>query len=141
MFFYLCSKNRCHPNYVSTLLKKDDLSISNLDKVLSRIEPEPKKLLYDKDIAEELYSEFEKEIDDTEDYRRLSEELKNRNILIIGPGKNVDLQRQNISDYINANNPVIISINYIPDGRFLQETRLFQDGTLLITGLSPLRHT
>lgn len=115
MFFYLCSKNRCHPNYVSTLLKKDDLSISNLDKVLSRIEPEPKKLLYDKDIAEELYSEFEKEIDDTKDYRRLSEELKNRNILIIGPGKNVDLQRQNISDYINANNPVIISINYIPE--------------------------
>lgn len=114
MFFYLCSKNRCHPNYVSTFLKKEDLSISNLDKVLDRIEPEPKKLLYDQNIADSIYDEFEQEIDDTKDYMKLSEELSGRNILIIGPGKNVELQQQAIADYISANAPVIISINYIP---------------------------
>lgn len=114
MFFYLCSKNRCHPNYVSTFLKKEDLSVSDLDKVLDRIDPEPKKLLYDKNVAEALYDEFEQEIDDTEDYKKLSEELKGRNILIIGPGKNVELQQQNIAEHIKAKDPVVISINYIP---------------------------
>ncbi len=114
MFFYLCSKNRCHPNYVSTFLKKENLSVSDLDKVLDRIEPEPKKLLYDQEIADSLYGEFEQEIDDAEEYAKLSVELKGRNILIIGPGKNVELQQQTISDYISANNPLIISINYIP---------------------------
>lgn len=112
MFFYLSAKNRCHPNYVSTLLKKDELSVTSLDKALGLIEPEPKKLLYDKDIAEDVYNEIK--TDDSDDYDRLSKALSGRNILVIGPGKNVQLQEQAITEYIKKNDPLIISINYIP---------------------------
>lgn len=113
MFFYLCAKNRCHPNYVSTLLKKDELSVSSLDKALGMIEPEPKKLLYDKDIAENVFNEIK--ADDSADYDRLSKALSGRNILIVGPGKNVQLQEKAIREYISANDPLIIAVNYIPD--------------------------
>ncbi len=113
MFFYLCAKNRCHPNYVTTLLKKDELSVSSLDKALGMIEPESKKLLYDKDIAENVFDEIK--ADDSADYDRLSTDLSGRNILIIGPGKNVQLQERAIREYISVNNPLIISVNYISD--------------------------
>lgn len=113
MFFYLCAKNCCHPNYVSTLLKKDELSVTSLDRALGLIGPEPKKLLYDKDIAENVFDEIK--TNDSADYDRLSKALSGRNILIVGPGKNVQLQKKAIEEYISANDPVIISVNYIPD--------------------------
>ncbi len=113
MFFYLCAKNRCHPNYVTTFLKKDELSVSDLDRALGMIEPEPKKLLYDQKIAEEVFDSVK--INDSEDYSRLTKALAQRNILVIGPGKNVQLQEDNIKKYISENAPVIISVNYVPE--------------------------
>lgn len=115
LFFYLSAKNKCHPNYVSYYLKKENLSISKLNDILGLIEPEDKKLLYDADVAEELYKEFVCEnIDDESEYGILSQTLGNKDILIIGPGKNIQLQDSNVRKYINEKSPVIISINYIP---------------------------
>lgn len=50
MFFYLCALNKCHPSYLSYYEKKENLSISKLNDILSEIEPVPKKLLYDKKV-------------------------------------------------------------------------------------------
>lgn len=41
-------------------------------------------------------------------------ELSGKKILVVGPGKNIQLQSDKVTDYISANKPVIISINYIP---------------------------
>lgn len=113
MFFYLCAKNRCHPNYVSTLLKKEDLSLTNIDILLGKIEPESKKLLYDQAVAEKIYCTHSK--DDHKDYEQLKADLSGRKILVLGPGRNVLLQQQTINKYISENDPLIISINYIPE--------------------------
>lgn len=113
MFFYLCAKNRCHPNYVTTFLKKNEFSVSDLDRALGMIEPEPKKLLYDQKIAEEVFDSVK--INDSEDYSRLTNALAARNVLVIGPGKNVQLQEENIKKFISENDPVIISVNYVPE--------------------------
>lgn len=116
MFFYLCSKNKCHPNYVSYFMRKKDLSVSKLDELLSRIEPEEKKLLYDEKIAEKIYTDYIS--NDTEDEKQiylLSEALKGKKILVLGPGKNIQLQSTKVKEYIEKNSPIIISINYIPE--------------------------
>lgn len=114
LFYYLCSKNKCHPNYVNTFLKKENLSLTALDDVLSRINPESKKLLYDQNTADKIYDDFEDEINDEAAYKALSSEFAGKNILVIGPGKNVSLQEDKIKNHIEKNHPVVISINYIP---------------------------
>jgi len=115
MFFYLAAKNECHPNYVNFFMKKDTLSLSDLDSTLEKIEPQPKKLLYDKDIAENLYETYEKaQGDDAEDYERLSKALNGKKVLLIGPGKNIQLQKNRVDEFINREHPIVISVNYVP---------------------------
>ena len=55
---------------------------------------------------------------DTEDEKQiylLSEALKGKKILVLGPGKNIQLQSTKVKEYIEKNSPIIISINYIPE--------------------------
>ena len=115
MFFYLCALNDCHPNYLTLYKDKQNLSVSKLNDILSMIEPEDKKLLYDKIVAEQLYDQFVTEkCSEDEAREKLSAELKNRNILVVGPGKNIELQKARVDEYIAKENPYVISINYIP---------------------------
>ncbi len=114
-YFYLSALNRCHPNYVKQFQDKGNLSVSALNDILGKIEPEEKKLLYDRHGGEELYKAFEDEYyDDGEVLSRLKNVLKDKKLLLIGPGKNIRLQGERVGDFIRRQNPVIISINYIP---------------------------
>lgn len=115
-FFYMCAANRCHPNYLNYYQKKGNLSPSGLDELLSRIQPEEKRLLYDGEFAEELYQEYISEkYDEGAAYEKLKEELENRELLLIGPGKNIRLQEEKVLKYIAEKKPYIISVNYIPE--------------------------
>lgn len=135
-FFYLCGKNKCHPNYLAYLQGKKHLSISKIDKVLSKIEPEDKKLLYDKNVAEGLYQECIKvAYSDEKDRLAFVRETAGRELLIIGPGKNILLQSEKVQKFIDNNNPYIISINYIPDEYdvdcvFITNSKRYHDMTL-----------
>lgn len=114
-FFYMCAANRCHPNYLNNYQKKGDLSLSGLDELLTRIWPEEKRLLYDKDFAENLYREYISEkYDEDAAYEKLRLELENRELLLVGPGKNIKLQEEKVLKYIEEKKPIIISVNYIP---------------------------
>lgn len=115
-FFYLSAKNRCHPNYVTYLQEKANISVTDLDKLLEKIQPDENKLLYKKEIAEELYDSYQKELLGTSDeLKRLTRDLKGNKILILGPGKNINLQQSKVQSFIDKENPLCISINYIPD--------------------------
>lgn len=125
--FYLSSENYCHPNYVSYFENKGSLSVSNIDELLSYIEPKEKKLLYDKELAEKLYQEYVKtHFDDNKAAKTLHQLVFDTNylthqiddkrpVLIVGPGKNIILQKGNIKRYIERYNPYVIAINYIPE--------------------------
>lgn len=116
MFYYLSAANRCHPNYVNYLYGKENLSPSKVNDILGQIKPEEKKLLYDKSLAEQTYENYmNQNIKNQKTLEELSQELSNKTLLLMGPGKNVKFQRGIIEDFINKENPVIISINYLPD--------------------------
>ncbi len=115
-FFYVCAANRCHPNYLNYYQKKGNLSQSGLDELLTRIEPEEKRLLYDGELAERLYQEYISEkYDDEAAYRRLRSELKDRELLLVGPGKNIRLQEKKVLKYIEEKKPAVIAVNYLPE--------------------------
>ena len=115
-FFYLSAKNKCHPNYVSYLQSKSNLSVSDLDRLLSSIEPDENKLLYKKEIATALYDGYRTQTcDDSHSLSDLQEYLTGHKVLIIGPGKNIRLQKEKVQQFLSEEKPICISINYIPD--------------------------
>lgn len=116
MFYYLAASNDCHPNYVTYLMDKRTLSISAINEILGKLEGE-KKLLYDKNYIETLYVDYQNnEINDEEDRKRLSETLEKRNVLIVGPGVTLKSDKNNIIGHIEEKKPIVISVNFIPDG-------------------------
>ena len=115
-YFYLCAKNKCHPNYVSFYEKKLNLSISKVDELLSLIEPNEKKLLYDKIVAEQNYKLYiEDKVLENESINAFRKEIGLKILLVIGPGKNLDLQSEVVKKFINSHDTYIISINFIPN--------------------------
>lgn len=142
-FFYLCSKNECHPNYVSQFKKKENLSVTKLDKLLSMIEPEDKKLLYDKLLGECIYENYiSNSVPEKTSVEAFKKEIEERKLLLLGPGKNMHLQVQNVDTYIVKNNPYIISINYVPtsipvDCVFVTNRRRYHDMTLDLKKSTP----
>lgn len=116
LFYYISAANKCHPNYVSYLMNKRTLSIKSINEILKCIYPK-KKLLYSKEHIEALYLEYHHiECDDAEALRVLSRELSDKEVLIIGPGKSVASDADKISKYISTHHPIVISINFIPNG-------------------------
>lgn len=136
LFFYLCAKNKCHPNYLSFLEATQNLSRSKMDSLLSTIEPEDKKLLYDKEIANNLYRKYsEEELSDTSSKEALLKNIAGKKLLIVGPGKNICLQNSKVQNFLKAETPYVISINYIPDAVgvdcvFVTNKRRYHDMTL-----------
>lgn len=114
--FYMSAEKKCHPNYISYFENKGNLSVTGLNTILEMMPQDDKKLLFDKDYAEELYQSFIKSyIDDEKSFSELKSIIANRKCLLIGPGKNIKLQSQRINDFIADNSDlVIISVNYIP---------------------------
>lgn len=145
MFYYIAASNDCHPEYVAYLMNKRTLSIKSVNEILGRLEGE-KRLLYDERYIERRYVEYQKnEVNDAKDRERLGLALREKNILLVGPGVTVRTQRKQIDDYIGAYNPIVISINYVPEGiepgyiflsnakRYVQlATRLSQEKYVLI---------
>lgn len=114
--FYLCGLNKCHPNYLTFFEGKMNLSSSKVNKLMAQIEPKDKKLLYDKNLAEEIYKEYlENEGSDIEDKKLFAKEVADKKILLIGPGKNIQLQNKKVQNFINSEKPYIIAVNYIPE--------------------------
>lgn len=115
MKFFIAASNDCHPNYVSYLLNKKTLSVKSVNEILRNLE-EDKKLLYDKKYIEQLYIDYQKyACDDSVAYRELSSQMKEKDILVLGPGRSVKDEEKTITEYISRNNPLVISINFLPE--------------------------
>jgi 4-hydroxy 2-oxovalerate aldolase len=137
-FFYLCSKNKCHPNYETYFKAKKNLSTSKLDDLMGTIEPEPKKLLYDKEVAEKTYNDYvAKNIPEKESEKALLEDIGGRPLLLVGPGKNVVLEKDKVAAFIGEKKPYVISVNYVPEEIavncvFVTNIRRYHDMTITL---------
>lgn len=138
LFYYLCARNKCHPNYLTDYEKEENLSVSMIDNLLSTIEPEDKKLLYDKEVGKKYYEEFVaamcnegQAINDFLDF------IGDKKILLIGPGKNIGLQVDKVKKFIEKEDIVKISVNYLPkditaDCVFITNPKRYHDMTLAL---------
>mgnify|MGYP004444313731 CR=1 FL=1 len=114
-FFYLAAKNEVHPNFVGYFQDKCNYSVSDIDEVLNKEIDEPSKLAFDKKKCDAIYDNFRAtHYSDQNEYERLMSTLSSRSILVIGPGKNIILQKDKVDRFVKENDPVCISVNYIP---------------------------
>ena len=112
--FYLSALNECHPNYIEFLFKKNTLSVQGINEIIAKI-PQSQKLAYSQPLIEELYIEYQSvSINDAEVYGELGKILAKTNILLLFPGNSIITHEDDINKYIEKNNPIITSVNFIP---------------------------
>lgn len=112
--YYLAATNHCHPNYAKYLVDKQTVPVEIINQLLQVI-PDNKKTGYDVSLIKQIYLDnFSKYIDDSAVIENLKQKLKGRNILIMAPGKSLLKEFNKVNNFINDNNPFIISLNFIP---------------------------
>jgi 4-hydroxy 2-oxovalerate aldolase len=116
--YFLAASEGVHPNYASYLINKQTLNVKKIGLLLNRI-PQDKRDLYDQNLIEELYRQFQDHaIDDAEARAKISLTIGGKPILVLAPGKSLSTNNQSISDFIKKRSPFIIAIN-----SFIEEYR------------------
>ncbi|MDY3917270.1 MAG: aldolase catalytic domain-containing protein [Selenomonadaceae bacterium] len=130
LFFYIASATQCHPNYVSYFMNKHTLSVKRITELLGTLQP-AKRLLYDKDYAEQMYQQYQSvSCDDSQARQELAAKWRERELLLVGPGQNIQRQEQRVQRFIAAKRPYVIAVNYIPqnirvDAIFLTKSKRY----------------
>ena len=121
--YFLSGIEKCHPNYASYLMEKETLSIESISKVLSLL-PVDKRNLFDKNLIEELYLEYQKsDIDDNDVVKELKEICENKTVLLLASGKSILQKVDEIKTVIKNEKAVVFAINFSPD--FLKSDYVF----------------
>ena len=112
---YLSAYNKCHPNYAIYFSSKNTLTAKSYDEILKSISPED-RVNFSKEKAEEIYRRYQENfVDDRKSIDSLANDLADRAVLLLAPGKSLLSQQAAVNAYINEHHPVIISLNFVPD--------------------------
>lgn len=113
--YFLSARFNLHRNYAEHYLKKGDLTIRDINHILARFDNE-KKTAFDASYADILYENYKNnQIDDSESRTELTKLLAGKKVLLIAPGASIESYQEKINNFIREENPVVISINFIPD--------------------------
>lgn len=113
--YFLSAKFNLHRNYAEYYLNKGDLTHRDINSILSSFMKE-KASVFDEKYANEKYLEYKNnEIDDSEDLEKIKNAIIGREVLLLAPGASIIESEDKIRQYINRINPLIISINFIPE--------------------------
>ena len=109
---YLSAIHNAHPNYANFLSDKNKLTVEDMDKLFDMMDDD-KKVSYDKDYIEKLYSGYmNKYAIEINNLAQFKETIKDKNILLIAPGKSAFLAKEQIQSYASQNNTITISVNF-----------------------------
>lgn len=130
--YYISAISGCHPNYASFLLDKQTLHVQDLHKILSSMDIS-KRSLFDKKYIEELYLAYmNHHVDDVQTRATVWNQIGERPVLLLAPGKSTVSKAENIKEWIENNNAFVISVNFIPefckaDMVFVSNIKRFKD--------------
>ena len=113
--YFLSARFNLHRNYAEHYLKKGDLTIREINHILARFD-DNKKTAFDESYADSLYENYKNnQIDDSNSRTTLHHLLSGKNVLLIAPGSSIVTYKEKIDDFVKQENPVIISINFVPE--------------------------
>jgi 4-hydroxy 2-oxovalerate aldolase len=109
---YLSALHSAHPNYAFYLDERKTLTIESMNEIFLRMESE-KKYEYDKNYIENLYLQYMATGKTQEQHKsELEKLLQNKEVLLIGPGKSAEEEKEKICNFSKSNSIVVFSINY-----------------------------
>ena len=112
---YLSATSGCHPNYAIYLAEKDTLTAKAFGELLASI-PEDDKLKFSKEKAEKYYRNYvEKSIDDTDAVNELRDIFREKNIVVIAPGRSVKEYEDCVKNVSEKENTICIAVNFVPN--------------------------
>lgn len=110
--YFLSAIVKCHPNYAAHLIRKQTLSVERIEKLLNLI-PQSQRNEYDADLIEQLYREMQScDVDDTVSLHKLSGEIGDRNVLLLGSGASLRQHKERIEAAIREKGLFAISVNF-----------------------------
>lgn len=115
LLYYIAAAVRVHHSYVKFLLDKKTLSVKSIKEILVSLDND-KKTSYHEEYIIQKYNEYQSvTINDSDTIEKLSNIFKNKKILLIASGLNSVSESDKIQNFIKENNPLIISVNHIPN--------------------------
>lgn len=112
--YFLSARFNLHRNYAEYYLNKEDLTNRDINYILENFDRK-KATAFDGEYAERKYQEYKNNmIDDIKDVEKLKDGLKDKEILILAPGKSLTKHKYEIEQFIEKNHPTIMSVNFVP---------------------------
>ena len=111
--YFIAGLYCCHVNNIAYLLKNHRTNSRDMRNIIESLSPEDRRQ-YDYDLLEEKYIENQNRIvDDEEAVNALRSAVAGRVVLLLAPGKSIDMEYDRIRSYIKDNDPVVIGVNAV----------------------------
>ena len=127
---YLSATEHCHPNYAISLAEKDSLTVKSFHELLSGI-PDDDKIHFSKEKAEKYYREYQENfVNDKLVLSCLSEEIGDKKVLLLAPGRSLLEYEASIKEVKKAGDILVVAVNFCaeqfePDFIFSSNMRRF----------------
>jgi 4-hydroxy 2-oxovalerate aldolase len=110
--FFLAGTYNAHVNNLTYLTQKKSLRSKDIRCVVNLLDADTRKR-YDYPLLENTFVTYQKaDIDDESSLLKLNTELKEKNIVIMAPGRNAKKEAGTIQSYVKQHKAVVITINF-----------------------------
>ncbi len=111
--YFIAGMYCAHVNNIAYLLKNHRTNAKDMRNIIESLSENERKK-YDYDLLEEKYLDYQNKIvDDENGLSELKGTMKNKEVLLLLPGKSIVTEEKKIKNYIKDNNPIVIGINAI----------------------------
>lgn len=113
--FFIAGAYAAHVNNIAYLNKKNSISSRDMRYIINKLSPTERKR-YDYNLLEKTYVNYlTADVDDSVSINYLRSRFQNKNIVVMAPGMSIDTEEDRIRKYINQNNAIVISINFLSE--------------------------
>ena len=113
--YFVAGSYSAHVNNIAYLTQKSSIRSKDIRYILNKIGAQARKR-YDYELLEQTYLDYlHSDVDDREQLAALAKALEGRNIVVIAPGRTSSDYREEIESYIQANDAVAITVNFLHD--------------------------
>lgn len=111
--YFIAGMYCTHVNNITYLLKNHRTNSCDMRNIIESLSPNERKS-YDYNILEEKYLEYQnKMVSDEKELQILENHFKEREVLLLLPGRSLIEEKDKINSYIAENHPVLIGVNAV----------------------------
>jgi 4-hydroxy 2-oxovalerate aldolase len=114
---FISAIHDCSPYWIKFLKQKNTLSIKGIRDILDNLPNEKgERSYFSETFAEQKYLDYmERHLNDETAIEELRAEIAGKSVLLLCPGKTLETHRAEITNFIDCQNPVVFTVNFITD--------------------------